>query len=168
MSHSFDLMDSISIIRFLYPLKIACDNERVHEEAASWFIFFLVKELEDAALTARLSLKITSSHSSVKDGMCYHFTSRSISALYDLCHRLYHYRSKHRKSTLYAADKHISLYHADTLWMRTFYCTQAYHEYVSKLTLVKGLMYSIDHSNYCFWTKNKHGALQILDVNPHF
>lgn len=63
----FDLMDLLSIIRFLHEFKMFCDNNGLNEQAAIWLVPFFMKKPAAAALTDPLSLKSKLSHGSAKE-----------------------------------------------------------------------------------------------------
>lgn len=52
-AHFFDPSDPISITCFLAKFKVACDTNRIHEEAAMWVLLFFYNNKLATALNSR-------------------------------------------------------------------------------------------------------------------
>lgn len=65
-SSTFRPSDLISVIAFLHIFKIACDNNRIYEEAEMWTFFHFTTEPVKTALSHRKSA--TEDNTSHKEG----------------------------------------------------------------------------------------------------
>lgn len=148
----FDPKKPISKVGLSHPFKMACDNCGIHEKATMWLFPYFMRKHATTLLIDCLSLKAKLLHFGVKEGV------------QTACCQVVNYLLE-----TYATDDNIAksdsdidsflklqnmlaMEFANALWLKTPRCPRAYDKYVLKRIFVQGLLKSITHSIWSFWS----------------